>query len=168
MSASASTCDFWKFSLDVYGRAGVSPALIALQDQRGTDVNLLLLCCWVAATGRGRLASDDFLRFDTAIEPWREAVTLPLRRIRDRIKATDSLWTQNGAADVRGKVLAAEIESERICQERLEQLSPGSRRAHGNRDDARASIEIYFAFLGVEIENADREAIALLLDGTFP
>ena len=42
---------FWAFSLDVYGRPGVAPACLALQDRHGLDVNLLLFCCWAASQG---------------------------------------------------------------------------------------------------------------------
>ena len=41
----------WRFSLTVYGRAGVPAACLALQDEGGRDVNLLLYCCWVGASG---------------------------------------------------------------------------------------------------------------------
>jgi uncharacterized protein (TIGR02444 family) len=33
----------WRFSLAVYGRAGVPPACLKLQDNLGLDVNMLLL-----------------------------------------------------------------------------------------------------------------------------
>jgi uncharacterized protein (TIGR02444 family) len=33
---------FWRFSLDLYGRPGVAPACLALQDEAGADVNLVL------------------------------------------------------------------------------------------------------------------------------
>ena len=42
---------FWAFSLEVYGRPGVAPACLALQDRHGLDVNLLLFCCWAASQG---------------------------------------------------------------------------------------------------------------------
>jgi len=36
---------FWAFSLALYGKPGVAPALLGLQDRLGVDVNLLLFCC---------------------------------------------------------------------------------------------------------------------------
>ena len=50
---------FWDFSLAVYGRPGVAPACLALQQRHGADVNLLLFCAWFGAAHRGRLTADD-------------------------------------------------------------------------------------------------------------
>ena len=44
--------EFWDFTIAHYGREGLSPAVIALQDRLGVDVNMLLLCCWAGSTGR--------------------------------------------------------------------------------------------------------------------
>ena len=41
---------FWDFTLQVYGREGVSPAVIALQDTHRLDVDILLFCCWTGST----------------------------------------------------------------------------------------------------------------------
>ena len=51
MNAKLPAGDFWRTSLELYAREGVSRALIALQDRRGADVNLLLYCCWTARSG---------------------------------------------------------------------------------------------------------------------
>ena len=37
---------FWDFSLEIYAKPGVAQACLALQDECGADVNLLLFCCW--------------------------------------------------------------------------------------------------------------------------
>jgi uncharacterized protein (TIGR02444 family) len=43
---------FWRFSLNFYRQAGVAEACIALQDDFGVDVNLMLFLLWLAANGR--------------------------------------------------------------------------------------------------------------------
>ena len=43
---------FWRFSLRVYRAAGVQQACLALQEDCGADVNLLLLCGWQGLDGR--------------------------------------------------------------------------------------------------------------------
>ena len=162
--------ELWQYSLRVYAREGVSGALLALQDRCGADVNMLLYCCWIAATGRARLAEEDIQRADAAIERWRDAVTLPLRRIRDRIKSTPALWTQTGAAHTRGKVLAAELESECVCQEVLERLAPPAAATPdtvAKRRAATASLDAYLAFLGRSLDERDRRGVETLLDNAF-
>ena len=39
---------FWEFSLAFYAPEPVGAACLSLQDRRGADVNILLLCCWLA------------------------------------------------------------------------------------------------------------------------
>ena len=46
------TTPFWRFSLHFYRHTGVSDACIALQDDCGVDVNLLLFLLWLAAERR--------------------------------------------------------------------------------------------------------------------
>ena len=46
---------FWDFSLRVYGSEGVPEACLVLQERHGIDVNVLLYCFWLGASGRGTL-----------------------------------------------------------------------------------------------------------------
>ena len=43
---------FWDFSLRVHGADGVAGACLDLQDAHQLDVNIVLYCCWIGATGR--------------------------------------------------------------------------------------------------------------------
>ena len=43
---------FWNFSLELYAGDGVAEACLDLQERRGCDVNILLFCCWLGASGR--------------------------------------------------------------------------------------------------------------------
>ena len=67
MSAAAES--FWDFSLALYGRPGVAPALIGLQDRLGLDVNMLLYCCW-AGIERSALSRDELTTVEALAEPW--------------------------------------------------------------------------------------------------
>ncbi len=49
----------WDFSVRTYRGEWVSAACLALQDERGVDVNMLLYCCWHGAT---RGAGGTFFR----------------------------------------------------------------------------------------------------------
>ncbi len=163
---------FWDFTLESYPREGVQQAVIALQDKRGADVNLLFFCCYVAASGRGKLSRDDLAAADAALDPWRRQVTLPLRALRDAIKNTESLWSIPGTPEVRGKVLGAEIDSERIAQGILEGLAPaapeGERSPAERRADALANLDAYLEVLSIAPDDDDRQALHWLLKGTFP
>ncbi len=164
--------ELWAFTLACYPRAGVQPAVIGLQDRWGADVNLLFLCCWVGASGRGRLAADDHHRAERSVADWKTEVTLPLRAIRDRIKQAPALGALPGASDARGKVLAAEIESERVAQIALEDTV--AREAdpsvpEGERlDDAAANLTAYLDSRSVRVDEAVREQLLVLLGASFP
>src|SRR5215467_8805756 len=100
---------FWSFSLAFYGRPGVSERCLALQDEHGLDVNLVLLCCWLGWSGKGRLASADLAALDAAVAPWRSAVVERLRAVRRALKTIAA----PGAPSLRGEVQRLELAAER-------------------------------------------------------
>ncbi len=124
--------EFWNFSLAFYGRPGVSPACLELQDRHGRDVNLVLYACWVGLSGRGRLTAADLTHAAATNDPWRQAVIENLRAARRAIKehAAD-------AAQFYAMAKAVELEAERMAQRRLAALAP----AHGTRDTERCRAE---------------------------
>ena len=68
----------WAFSLEIYGRPGVAPACLSLQDRRGTDVNLLLHALWCGARGHF-MTLEEHQQTRRAVTPWNENVVRPLR-----------------------------------------------------------------------------------------
>lgn len=72
---------FWEYSLAVYARGGVADALLALQDEFGLDVNMLLYAAWLAARGL-RLDAAHLSPLEARVAPWREQVVRPLRQLR--------------------------------------------------------------------------------------
>lgn len=142
--------EFWDYSLHTYARPGVSEVLLSLQNAHGADVNLLLLCAWHAASGRGVLSCEQFQKLDSAITPWRCAVIQPLRRLRDRIKSDHTLHGLAHADEVRAKVLEAELAGERVVQQVLESLSaapPATTGATDTREVLRANLDAYGQYL---------------------
>jgi uncharacterized protein (TIGR02444 family) len=111
--------EFWNFSLAFYGRPGVSPACLELQDRYGRDVNLVLYACWVGLSGRGRLTQADLARAAATNDPWRQAVIEKLRAARRAIKEQAA-----EAAQFYAMAKAVELEAERIAQQRLAALAP--------------------------------------------
>jgi uncharacterized protein (TIGR02444 family) len=174
-------CEFWDFSLAVYGRAAVAPACLALQERYGTDVNLLFFCCWLAASGRGALEGEALARAAAAVEPWHREIVRGLRVVRVRLRAGTSLLPEaadeallSGAAELRRKVAALELEAEHIEQLLLAGLAPPPQpEAAAASPAARAraaarSAMAYLASLGAPLDAADRRDLRAVLAGIFP
>lgn len=160
---------FWDFTLAHYGAEGVSAAVIGLQERRGADVNLLFYCCWCARTGRGPLSLERLREADDAVAAWRDGVTLPLRRVRDAIKGQEALAAMPDAMEMRRKVLAAEVDAERVAQLAMEAVAPPAEGAAVKPlADAAASLLTCFDMLAATPEPEDRAALAALLTAVFP
>ena len=144
MSDDAAAAEFWRFSLAVYGKPGVAPACLLLQDQFGRDINLALYCCWLGASGRGRLTRDALASADAVIAPWRHQVVENFRAARRAIKeaalaGTDTLYA---------KAKAVELEAERALQARLADRAPPSDPTLVARDRFDAAIANLTLYVG--------------------
>ena len=76
---------FWRFSLQFYRLPKVADACIALQEEAGVDVNLLLFLLWQARQRR-RLSTADVAALEAKIAPWRDATVIPLRAVRRELE----------------------------------------------------------------------------------
>jgi uncharacterized protein (TIGR02444 family) len=134
----------WRFSLHFYRRAGVSDACIALQDECGVDVNLLLFLFWLAA-GRRQLSAADVKRLDEVVRDWRDLTIVPIRDARRKLKGAATLVESQKQEAFRTKIKAIELEAERLQQEALFALTHtgplGGQAAPGAA--ARANIAAY-------------------------
>jgi uncharacterized protein (TIGR02444 family) len=162
---------FWDYALALYRRPGVEAACLELQQRHRLDVNVVLLCCWLAS--RGILADEAmFARIAEATEPWQEQLVRPLRAVRGRLKmalkepqpgSIAARWPELAGA-LRQRVLAIEIDGERLEQLLLAELaaelaptaSPGAALASAN-------LARYRRFAP-----PDRAALATLLQAAFP
>lgn len=108
----------WRFSLHFYRQAGVSDACIALQDECGVDVNLLLFLLWLAA-GRRQLSVADVKRLDEAASGWRDLTIVPIRDTRRKLKGIATLVEPLRQEAFRTRIKAIELEAERLQQEAL-------------------------------------------------
>jgi uncharacterized protein (TIGR02444 family) len=133
--------EFWDFTLSFYGRDGVSPACIALQDDHAKDVNLALFCCWLGISGRGRITAARLAAADAVITPWRQQVIEPLRAARRALKAIAG----PGSEGIYAAVKKVELEGERLGQQRLAALAPprSDVSAADAREDAAANLALY-------------------------
>ena len=158
---------FWNFSLEIYAAEGVSGACLDLQERRGCDVNVLLFCCWLGASGRPTLSADRLRAILAEIGPWQAAIVKPLREVRRLLKD----MAPESAEATRRRVADAELAAEHAEQLKLVGLySPPSDRERPVEKRLGAAIGnlgVYAVCLGVTPDEADRRAVAALLKGAF-
>jgi uncharacterized protein (TIGR02444 family) len=148
---------FWRFSLRFYRQPNVADACIALQEEAGVDVNLLLFLLW-HATRRRAFSTAQVADLEARVGPWRSMTVVPLRSVRRALKTPASaredgrltpLWlVEGGAAEAfRTRIKAVELEAERLQQEAMYQLAtaaaPLGSEAASAEAAARANLAAY-------------------------
>ncbi len=155
---------FWRFSLHFYRQSGVSDACIALQDNCGVDVNLMLYLFWLADVGRA-LSSDEIKALDEKVRDWRNLTIIPIRDTRRKLKGARTLVDPAEQELFRNKVKAIELDAERLQQQALYAFTksgpPGQ--ATEPAAAARGNIAAYQGVVGTAFPQA---AVAVLL-GAF-
>ncbi|MBK1664938.1 TIGR02444 family protein [Rhodospirillum rubrum] len=133
---SADADDLWRFAVAVHARAGVENACLALQDEAGADVPLLLFAAWAAARRGVVLPAETLADLDSRLVPWRETVIRPLRTVRRTMKGAPPPHRdlEAPAADLRARLKSVELEAERLA---LDALAAHARL--DTRDSAKAS-----------------------------
>ncbi len=172
MSTPSAEERFWAYSLETYGRPGVAQAAIALQDRDGANVNLLLLCLWMAQVHGQALPSERISTLSQTIAPWSAQVTQPLRAVRRTLKAPPANLSAP-AQDLREAVKALELDAER-CEQRLliQAMLPGLDQKPGppvgpTRDLANASLATYAAYLPLDGEDGRKARLQDILNAVF-
>ncbi len=153
---------FWRFSLGFYRRAGVADACIALQEEAGVDVNLLLFLLW-HATLRRQLSAAEVQALEEQVAPWRNAAVIPLRAVRRALKSPPALVGAATAEFFRTRIKAVELEAERLQQEAMHELAraaPLGCEAASTQEAARANVAAYGAMLRTPLRP---DAVATLL-----
>lgn len=111
---------FWDFSLATYCREEVERLCLALQDEHGFDVNLLLLQAWVAERRQTSLDVPSIQALRSATALWSASIVEQLRRVRRLLKFPEHYAVAAEEAEAcREIVKSAEIEAERIAQHLL-------------------------------------------------
>ena len=168
---------FWQYSVALFQDESVAIACLALQERHlarvDVDVNILLLCVWVAANGHGELEDQDLLRAIAAVTPWRRDVLLPLRGaarhlLGDGVEPVPEALT----GDLRQEITHAELEAERIEQLLLVQLVdisvPTLESGQTAAENAATNFARYFARLGISPSTEDTADLAAILECAFP
>jgi uncharacterized protein (TIGR02444 family) len=144
MATSSSDSPFWRFSLRFYRQPDVAAACIALQDEAGVDVNLLLFLLWNATLSR-TLPAASVEDLDRRIGAWRSAAVIPLRDLRRALKAPPPVVEAGAAEAFRTRIKAVELEAERLQQQTMYELAASLpfAPAEAPSDAARASVTAY-------------------------
>ena len=162
---------FWDYSLDVYRRDGVSPALIAFQDRYDLDVNILLLGLWVGQSGRGELTETDFDHVLGVSANWNPEIVCAVRAVRIRLREEINLVSKELSDAVRKKMLDLEIECEHV-----EQLSLAAGLADKKCVDASSEQKMrdcgsnfrsYFDRKGCKPDADDRAQLLIIFSAAF-
>jgi uncharacterized protein (TIGR02444 family) len=160
--AQADTTPFWRFSLNFYRQSGVAEACIALQDDCGVDVNLLLFLFFLAVDGQ-LLSADAVKQLDDKVRDWRNLTIIPIRDTRRKLKDAATLVAPGKLEAFRSKVKAIELDAERLQQEALYALTlsgPLGGRAAPSAA-ARGNVSAYERVLGVSFPT---DAVEVLLE----
>ena len=161
--------EFWRFSLAVYGRPGVAPACLALQDRLGLDVNLLLFCCWAGVRGH-RLAPAELATASAAAAPWQREIVEPLRRIRRQLAAPAALSAADAAIlydQARQLELAAEEAEQRLLAAAV-RLVPQEVDDDRQAADTAANLQLYLGLVDGAADEAAARALAAVAAGCRP
>lgn len=136
---------FWRFSLRFYRQPAVADACIALQEEAGVDVNLLLFLLWHAAA-RHELLPADVAALEERIGAWRDTTVVPLRALRRALKTPPALVAPAAAEMFRTRIKAVELEAERLQQEAMYELARATllgQEASSPAAAARANVAAY-------------------------
>lgn len=109
------TNPLWQFSTAFYCAPEVEAGCLAWQEQRGADVNILLLCLWCAVAGC-RLTERDLQRLiaEAGVRGWQRNIIVPLRAVRHASKI------ENG--DAAGLLSLAGDDAKRLGEELYQAL----------------------------------------------
>jgi uncharacterized protein (TIGR02444 family) len=162
---------FWDFSLSVYMSEGVGVACLDLQDAHELDVNVLLFCMWLGASGRGALTTTEMKTVTGAVQEWHHDVVRELRAVRVRMKGGMPPAPADLSESLRQRIQKAEIDCEHTEQLMLagaiDKEADDSRADAHRLVDAVANIAAYFGVFGGVATDADRSNVAHMLGVAF-
>lgn len=114
----------WTFALAIYAKPGVAEACLALQDEAGVDVMMLLTTTFAAVKHRLLLAPDEIRALNEACRLWREQIVWPLRAIRSGLKAGPQPAPSEATEQFRSQVKALELAAEKLQNKLLVECLP--------------------------------------------
>ena len=163
---------FWDFSVRTYRTDGVPDACLALQNEHGVDVNMLLYCCW-AAQRSGAMEDELFVAASRWSERWAGPVVIPLREARTWMKHTGCVEEpapRDACMKLRDQVKSVEFAAEKLQQAVLESLlqTPGNVDPKNLEGHVTGNLRRYLAHIGVEETEEVRDKLQTIIAAAFP
>ena len=156
--ADTPTEKFWRFSLAFYAAPEVQSACLALQDDHGADVNVVLFMLFHGHRGQC-LDADAVAAVEAGVAAWRSGVVQPLRALRRRLKAQPYPLSGDAQEAFRSVVKSTELQAEKAQQAHMETLHVTTQPAAPDAA-ARTNLTLYAAQIGLA---ADHPALETLL-----
>ena len=165
---------FWDFSVRTYRTSGVPVACLAMQNDYGVDVNMLLYCCWIGAC-IGRFDDETFKSASEFSAIWADHVVTPLRTTRTWMKhtgcASDPLPT-NACMELRESIKTVEFAAEKLQQEVLESLVSAENFRDVQTDQVLADVDWnlrhYCTDAGLDVHDDIRQNFSVIINAAFP
>jgi len=154
----------WDFALAVYGRPGVAPLCIALQDHHGANVMLIMHLCHCAAMG---VDVVDVSEAAAAMAPLERHLVSPLRRARRVLAVAAEALPSEALTRAATRLLQAELSAERLQCRRVETPAPGKVPPDNLLSLAEQQLLAYFALLQPD-GDWQHPAAASLAAAVFP
>jgi len=158
----------WIFSLGVYGKPGVAPACLALQERHRLDINLLLFSAWAGAAHGHVFSDDERARIFVAIGGWHREMVRGLRSLRTRLKDGPPPAPGPQTEGLRSLVKKGELDAERIEQDLLYGLAGWPESATDRLAAAAANLARFIDIDGKPVAIAGEPETALILAACFP
>ena len=161
---------FWDFSLDVYMSDGVGQACLELQNAHELDVNILLFCMWVGASGRGSLTAPQMAVVTNSVKEWHQDVVRALRAVRVRMKREIGSAPEALSESLRQRIQKTEIDCEHAEQLMLaasiDLVEDNASEISDRLVACVSNISTYFSSFG-EVSEVDRANLSLILKAAF-
>ena len=109
----------WDFAVAAYRRPGVEQDCLALQDEHGQCVTLLLWRLWVLDR---KIGASELARAVEVARKWETAVVAPLRSVRRKLREPFLAVADHARMELRERLKADELEAERVLLQSLESL----------------------------------------------
>jgi uncharacterized protein (TIGR02444 family) len=113
----------WDFAVEIYGRADVAAAALALQHRHRQCISLLLWRLWAVKEGRP-IGSDILMGAVAAAKSLEAEVLGPSRRIRAALKTARPPIQDAPRLAARAAYMDSELAAERALIEALEAMTP--------------------------------------------
>lgn len=139
---------FWRFSIGVYQHEEVKKACLSFQEEQHVNVNVLLLCCWLAYAV-DEISHPRLLEACHTIDDWHACVTKPLRTSRRYVKSLANIepWVD----DFSQQLLMDEIISEIWQQYLLFTCFQNNQKKLQTKDERLAITYIHWIFVDLKV-----------------